>query len=106
VSHTRQLSVTPWLLSATDRVVAAGRRHATLRLHLAPGLNVRRARRGWTIEETTRRPVATLVGDGPDWSESRSVYHPEFGCEIERACLTAQARFRDSLAVKWWLILK
>jgi Heparinase II/III-like protein/Heparinase II/III N-terminus len=106
VSHTRQLSVTPWLLSATDRVVAAGRRRATLRLHLAPGLRVRRAPRGWTIEETPRAPVATLVGDGLEWSESRSVYHPEFGCEIERTCLAAHARFRDALALKWWLILK
>jgi uncharacterized heparinase superfamily protein len=106
VSHRRQLSVTPWLVSATDQVAAAGRRRATLRLHLAPGLRVRRASRGWSIEETPRRALATLVGDGLEWSESASVYHPEFGREIERRCLTAHTEFRDSLTVKWWLILK
>jgi hypothetical protein len=105
VSHTRRLSVTPWLVSASDHVAAAGRRRATLRLHLAPGLRVRRAARGWTIEEGPRRPVAALVSDGLQWSESASVYHPEFGCEIERTCLTAFTEFRDSLVVKWWLIL-
>ena len=105
VSHTRRLSVTPSLVSATDHVAAAGRRRATLRLHVAPGLRVRPASRGWTIEEAPRRPVATLVSDGLEWRESASVYHPEFGREIERTCLTAHAAFRDALAVKWWLIL-
>ena len=98
--------MTPWLVSATDRVTAAGRRRATLRLHLAPGLRVRRAARGWGIEESAGRSVASLLSDGLEWQESASAYHPEFGREIARACLTAHAEFRDALAVKWWLILR
>jgi uncharacterized heparinase superfamily protein len=106
VSHTRQISVGPWLVSATDRLAAAGRHRATIRLHLAPGLRVRRADRGWAIEERDGRSVATLVSDALDWKESITAYHPEFGREIARTTLAAHAEFRDTLAAKWWLILK
>ena len=82
VSHTRQIIVSPWLVSASDLVVAAGRHRATLRLHLAPGLKVRRTGRVWAIEESAGRSLASLVGDGLEWTESISPYHPEFGREV------------------------
>ena len=106
VAHTRQIIVSPGLVSASNFVVAAGRHRATLRLHLAPGLKVRRTGRVWAIEESAGRSLASLVGDGLDWTESISPYHPEFGREVPRTCLAARVEFRDTLAAKWWLILK
>jgi heparinase II/III-like protein len=106
VSHHRQISVTPWMVSAMDHVTATGRHSATLRLHLAPALRLHRTGRAWAIEEPSGRPVAALFGDGLEWTESASAYHPEFGREQSRRCLVARAEFRDTLAAKWWLILK
>jgi len=79
--------------------------HATLRLHLAPGLRVTRKGTIWTIASASRRPVAALVANGVEWTESSSPYHPEFGREFTRPCLCARIAFRDRLVAKWWLLL-
>jgi uncharacterized heparinase superfamily protein len=105
VGHERQLFVNDRVLAFTDTVTAAGRHDVTLRLHLAPGLHVRRRGRAWTITGGNRRPIASLVEGSLDWTESSSPYHPEFGREIARTCLIAHADFRDGLAAKWWLLL-
>ena len=93
-------------MSVTDLVAAPGRRRATLRLHFAPGLRLRRANRGWIVEGRDGRSLASLVSDGLDWGETASPYHPEFGREESRSCLKADAVFHDKFAAKSWLLLK
>ena len=105
VRHQRQLFVNRRLLAFTDTVTAAGQHDATLRLHLAPGTHVKRSGSTCIIVDEQRRPMATLAGDGVDWVESSSPYHPQFGIETARPCLIARTGFRNRLVVKWWLIL-
>jgi hypothetical protein len=106
VSHSRRISISSRLMSMTDVVAAAGRRRATIRLHFAPGLRLRRANRAWLVEDSGGRSLACLVSDGLDWRETSSPYHPEFGREESRSCLTTDAVFRDTFAAKSWLLLK
>jgi len=105
VVHERQIFINSRVLAFTDTVTAAGDHRATLRLHLAPGLQVRRDGRRWMIARERRRPIAVLVADAFQWTESSSPYHPEFGREIARTCLLARVGFRNRLVVKWWMIL-
>jgi uncharacterized heparinase superfamily protein len=105
VSHERQMFVNGRVLAVTDTVSATGDHRATLRLHLAPGLRVKRNGAICTIAGEGRKPLAALVGAGFDWNESSSPYHPEFGREIARPCLFAHVGFRDRLVAKWWVIL-
>ena len=105
VSHERQIFVNGRVLAFTDTLTAPGDHRATLRLHLAPGLQVKRNGRTCTIAGPDRRPIAALAGGDVDWIESSSPYHPEFGREVARPCLFARAGFRDRLVLKWWLIL-
>jgi hypothetical protein len=106
VSHSRRISISSRLMSMSDLVEAAGRRRATMRLHFAPGLRLRRANRAWIVEDSGGRSLACLVTDGLDWRETASPYHPEFGREESRPCLTTDAVFRDTFAAKTWLLLK
>ena len=103
--HERQLFVNRQLLAFTDTVTGTGDHDATLRLHLAPGTQIKRSGGICTITGEDRRPIAAVAGAGFDWVESSSPYHPEFGREVTRPCLFARLRFRDRLAAKWWLIL-
>jgi len=105
VGHERRVFVNSRVVAFTDTVEAAGDHHATLRLHLAPGLRVTRKGTIWTIASASRRPVAALVANGVEWTESSSPYHPEFGREFTRPCLCARMAFRDRLVAKWWLLL-
>ena len=103
--HERQVFVNRQLLAFTDTITGAGAHDATLRLHLAPGTQVKRSGGTCAIVGADRRPVAAVAGAGFDWVESSSPYHPEFGRELTRPCLFARVPFRDRLVVKWWLIL-
>ena len=105
VGHERRIFSNGRLLAFSDVVTAAGPHSAAVRLHVAPGLQLRRSRNAWTIVEPGGRPIAALAGDGLPWSESASPYHPEFGREVERPCLHASVSFRDRLNLKWLLTL-
>jgi uncharacterized heparinase superfamily protein len=106
VAHTRQIFVSGQVLAFTDSLIASGDRTATLRLHLAPGLRVRQSGDAWIVEDhALRQQVAAVVGSGIDWTEVQTPYHPEFGQEQIRPCLTATASFRDRATMKWWLLL-
>ena len=105
VYHTREVFATGRLLAFSDEVGASGDRSATLRLHFAPGLRLRKATQNWIVEEESGRRIASVVGDSLEWRASSSPYHPEFGREEERASLVATMRFRDRLTAKWWLLL-
>ena len=87
-----------------DDVQLSGTHTATLRLHIAPGLTLRREGRGWDLldGDTT---VSSVHGEGFEWVEGRSVYHPEFGIEVERASLIARLPFRDGARVTWSIVL-
>lgn len=87
----------------TDEVVAAGSHTATLHLHLAPGLTLRRNAAGWGVWEGPQR-LATVLADGFDWREATSPYHPEFGREIERRQLVAGLPFRNRLTASWAVV--
>src|SRR5439155_18436833 len=90
VAHTRQIFVTGQALAFNDSLIASGDRTATLRLHFAPGLRVRQSAGTWIVEDhAMRRQVASVVGNGIEWTEERTPYHPEFGLEQTRPCLTA-----------------
>lgn len=105
VSHTRQIFASGPVLAFTEAVSASGAHSATLRLHFAPGLSLRQSDRVWILEDEAHRRVASVVGDGFRWNETRSPYHPEFGREHERACLVAAMSFRHSATLKWWLLV-
>lgn len=105
VDHTREVFAADRLLAFSDEVSASGDRSATLRLHFAPGLRLRKTIQHWTVEEESGRRIASVVGDSLEWRASSSPYHPEFGREEERASLVATMRFRDRLTAKWWLLL-
>jgi hypothetical protein len=77
-----------------------------MRLHFAPGLRLRRTSSAWLVENADGRSLACLVSNGLDWRETSSPYHPEFGREELRPCLTTEAAFRDTFAAKSWLLLK
>jgi hypothetical protein len=104
VLHERRIVAGSRLFAFTDTLRAGGHHRATLRLHLAPGLRVRPDGRLCRIADETGRPLAALAADGFAWTPSSSPYHPEFGTEIERACVSADLRFRDARVAKWWLI--
>jgi hypothetical protein len=107
VSHRREIFAGRDVVGFTDRVAAAGQRSASVRLHFAPGLRLRQIGRRWRVEEQgSGRSVACLLGEHLDWRQSETPYHPEFGREEPRACLTAAVPFRDRLTLKWWLILR
>jgi hypothetical protein len=91
------------MLAFSDTVIAEGGHGAALRP--SPGLHVTTNDRLCRITDEQHRPIATLAGDGFGWTASSSPYHPEFGVEMERPCLTAALAFRDRLAAKWWVIL-
>lgn len=105
VSHAREVFVNRRVLAFTDTVRASGDHHATVRLHLAPGLEVTGRGRVCHITDERRRPVAAVAADGFEWTASSSPYHPEFGREVERPLLSARLPFRDALVAKWWLML-
>jgi uncharacterized heparinase superfamily protein len=104
VAHRRRLFVSDRMLAFVDTVRAEGDHLATLRLHVAPGLHVRHGR-GCSIIDERGHAIAVLASEGFRWTESSSPYHPEFGLEIARPCLSARIPFRNELTAKWWLIL-
>lgn len=100
VAHRRTLASHDRGFCFVDELRAAGGHDAALRLHLAPGLEA--SPRGGTVEVRDRgRAICSVVADGFDWSAECSPYHPEFGLEIDRACLTATVPFRDELRLRW-----
>jgi hypothetical protein len=100
VRHRRRLSLTEPAIGFEDDVTAGGQHEATLRLHVAPGLRVSGG--GTTVGVLEgERAVCTVAAEGFDWTVGTSPYHPEFGVEIERPCLTAKMPFRDSLRLRW-----
>lgn len=105
VSHTRQIFVAGSILAFTDSVAARGARTAALRLHLAPGLRLRRSDDRWVVDDPATKRTAAVVGGEVEWTETRTPYHPEFGREEERACLRATMAFTDEVTLKWWMLL-
>ena len=104
VGHRRAMTAGPSGLEVVDVARAAGDHEAVLRLHLAPENSARACQGGW---EMLRDGVAVglLSGQGCEWRETRSPYHPSFGVEVERVCLEAPLRFRDEVSVSWALRL-
>ena len=105
VSHARTIAVGRRLLAFRDIVHARGDHRATLRVHLAPGLRVTLDGHLGRIDDEDGRPVATLAADGFEWAVSTSPYHPAFGTEVERPCVSAAMPFRHELSARWWLLL-
>jgi uncharacterized heparinase superfamily protein len=104
VRHQRVLTIAGAGVDAGDVVTASGRHRATARLHLAPGLSLHREQGTWRIQEGAA-PVARFAAEGEAWDEGRSPYHPEFGVEIERACLVCRLGFADRAGLRWHLEL-
>ena len=88
-----------------DRVEAAAEHTAVFRLHLAPELGVERSAAGYTITDEDGRPLVEVVSRDLDLAVGASAYHPRFGVEIERPCLSAELTFRDELEIEWSLEL-
>ncbi len=79
-----------------DSVLARGEHTARVRLHFAPGIELAGAGRAWRAIEGGR-VIAQVRSEALEWVRSGAPYHPEFGLELERQCLTATVRFRDSI---------
>ena len=105
VGHQRSIARQGSVLAFTDTVTAPGRHDATLRLHFAPGIELRRTTAGWSFGDRGRPPLGVLTSSLA-WSASTSPYHPEFGREIERASLSAPIAFRNRTVARWWLLLR
>jgi len=105
VRHRREVVLEGLGLRFSDRVRAAGSHRGVARLHLAPGLEAAAVAGGWEIREDGRA-LATVGGEGFDWCEARSPYHPEMGLEIERTCLEAIISFDNSVEVRWGIDLQ
>jgi hypothetical protein len=102
--HGRRLKRVEGQVRFQDDVELSGAHTAILRLHVAPGLILRREGSGWSLVDGGTR-VASIEGEGFEWLEGRSAYHPEFGIEVERASLTARLPFRDRARAAWSIIL-
>jgi hypothetical protein len=89
-----------------DEVEAGGDHTASVRLHLAPGVEVEAngAGRDRRLMRDGRH-VATVGGD-LGWAVDSSPYHPDFNVEIERRCLVAELSFRDRVKAEWWIRLE
>lgn len=95
VEHERSISVSPGLLKIVDGLRSPGEHTATTRLHFAAGIELEGAGGEWHAVSAGRR-VASVRSASLAWACSASPYHPEFGVEIERQCLTAKLPFVDS----------
>lgn len=103
VEHERKIAVKGGRISFLDLVRAPGPHVAVSRLPLAPGVTAAKAPAGWVL----RAPggaQAELSGS-EEWKVVSMPYHPEFGVEVERACLEARVEFRDALTLPWDLHL-
>lgn len=104
VHHRRTITVHGSGLSFLDQLHASGRHSAALRLHLAPGISAKKTDEGVSISDG-RRAVAMVRGDGLDWVIGASPYHPDFGVEEERDCLTARVSFEGQTRIGWRLCI-
>jgi len=102
--HGRNVARTGGEIRFLDEVNAAGAHTAILRLHLAPGITLGREGSGWNLLDRTSK-VASIFGEGFEWAEGRSPYHPQFGIEVERASLVARLPFRDRAHASWSILL-
>ena len=100
VHHHRTLRVSSWGIRGTDAIVAKGTHQATLRLHLGPGLEARDTDDAVVAYQGTT-PFAEFSAHRFDWTIEESPYHPRFGVEATRPCLTAQFGFIDDLELSW-----
>jgi hypothetical protein len=73
---------------------------ARVRLHFAPGLDLQGGRQEWRVVEGGRQ-LALVRSTTLEWARSGAPYHPEFGLEVERQCLTAAISFRDSIRTEF-----
>jgi len=96
VEHERSIRVSPASLHVVDGLQARGEHTARVRLHFAPGIDLEGGGREWRALDSGRL-IARVRSDVLNWSRSGSPYHPEFGLELERQCLTATVCFRDSI---------
>jgi uncharacterized heparinase superfamily protein len=104
IEHRRDIRRVGGVWRITDQVRANGDHSAVLRLHLAPGIVVRRAGGSVTFADQ-EATLGRLNGAAFAWQETRSPYHPSFGLELERSCLVARFSFRDRLELTWALEL-
>jgi hypothetical protein len=102
--HGRRVRRDAQVMRLQDDVEYPGQHVATLRLHLVPGVRLRAEGQGWAVLDGVDR-VASISGERFEWSEGRSPYHPQFGMEMERACLVARIPFQDRLRASWKIVL-
>lgn len=100
VFHRRTVKARVGLLSFTDELVSRGEHDAILRLHVAPGLKAEKSGESVVLRDGPCA-VARVAGDGLAWEVGVSPYHPEFGREQERACLSASFSFRNQARAHW-----
>lgn len=100
VWHQRELRLAAGVVHGLDVVAARGTHWAVARLHLAPGLSVRREGESWAVLGDAG-VVARVGGDGAGWTEGRSPYHPELGAELDRVCLAWRVSFADRAELRW-----
>ncbi len=104
VVHRRSVRLSTAGIAFADFVKARGTHRASLHLHLAPGLSVK-DNGGIMVIKDGAGEIARVKGDGFGWAVERSPYHPDFGVEVERACLTADLDIRDTLDASWHVAL-
>jgi uncharacterized heparinase superfamily protein len=100
VRHQRALQVSSWGIRGYDAIVTKGSHEATLRLHLGVGLELQDSEAGVVVSDG-RTPIAEVFADRFDWTVEETPYHPRFGVEVTRPCLTARFGFIDDLELSW-----
>ncbi len=103
IRHRRSLTYKSGEIAFVDTLGATGSHTGLLRLHLAPGLKLEKNQNAWTVIGDCC-VIAKVVSNGLDWQASVSKYHPEFGIELERPCLSARIEFRDKATINWSIV--
>lgn len=101
VRHERRIRGNGQRIEFEDLCHADGRHSAVLRLHVAPGIEVRDG--GEKGIELLRGGETLMSVTGPAWQVSESPYHPRYGVEHLRPCLSTSWEFMDSTRVRWAL---
>lgn len=100
VRHFRGVEVSSaGALSIVDVIEADGRHTATARFHVDPEVTAEPSGRGVLLSRRGHREAFVSCDDG-DIQVGESPYHPEFGLEKVRPCLSVSSGFRDRLTLR------